>query len=442
MNYIDIYNKVKKINFPNDPRILYGLIAVAMFLVGLLVGAKFFSIETKPPLNVAVVQEAKVTALAPTVVLKSLTATVGKKDTLAKILQRNGLNVKDAQAILALKPAAVLKELPVGKKIVLNIENPQTDKKLKQLVYVIDDLNTLTVVLRDNRWQAEIKTIKPTVKLSYAAATIDGSLYTAANKRGISYAVATQLASMFSNKADFRKMQRGDHFAVLYKEYTVNGKKIRKDEVVAAELTHKKKTHRMVGFADHSGDINYYTPEGYNNKPPFMRYPLIYKRIGSRFSSKRFHPILSVVRPHWGVDFVAPLGTPVKATSNGKIAFAGFRNGHGRTVVIKNGIYKTLYAHLSSFADNIRPGSYVKQGQIIGYVGKSGLATGPHLHYEFLLNGVHHDPLEVKLPDGEMIAPKHRKQFFAWSKKMLAQLDLYGKQDRIFAMNKVGEKNS
>ena len=436
MNYIDIYNKVKKINFPSDPRILYGLIAIAMFLVGLLVGARFFSIETKTLTNVVVKQEAEVTAAEPKIVTKSLTATVGKKDTLAKILQRNGLSVKDAKAILALKQAAVLKELPVGKKIVLTLENPQTDKKLKQLVYAIDDLNTLTVVLRDNGWQAQIKTIKPTVKLSYAAANIGGSLYTAASKHGVSYAVAAQLANIFSNKADFRKMQRGDRFAVLYKEYTVNGKKIRKDEVVAAEITHKKKTHRMVGFADQNGDINYYTPEGYNNKPPFMRYPLVYKRIGSRFNPRRLHPILSIVRPHWGVDFVAPLGTPIQAASNGKITFAGFRNGHGRTVVIKNGIYKTLYAHLSRFAGNIRSGGYVKQGQVIGYVGKSGLATGPHLHYEFLVNGVHQDPLKVKLPDGEMIAPKHRKQFFVWSKKMLAQLDLYGKQDRVFAMNK------
>ena len=428
-------------------------------MFGLIVGASFFSRDTSSShINIAIVEEdqsqaknkspsavidtGKVVASLSAAITKSLTATVGKKDNLANIFKRNGIDVKNAQAILALKQAAALRELPVGKKIILTIEKIRNDIKLKQLIYAIDDLNTLTIVSHNNGWQAQIKSIKPTVKLSYAAATIDGSLYTAASKKGISYKVVSQLANIFSSKADFRKMHRGDRFAVLYKEYTVDGKKVQKDEVVAAEITHKKQTHRMIGFTDSNGNTNYYTPEGYNNKPPLTRYPIVhYKRIASRFSPNRFHPILGVVRPHLGVDFVAPLGTPIQATGDGRVAFVGTRNGHGRTVIIKHGVYKTLYAHLSKFSENLRSGSYVKQGQIIGYVGRSGLATGHHLHYEIHINGVHRDPLKVKLPDGEMIAPEYRKKFFALSKQVLSQLDLYDKKYRVFAMNEVGEKN-
>jgi murein DD-endopeptidase MepM/ murein hydrolase activator NlpD len=155
----------------------------------------------------------------------------------------------------------------------------------------------------------------------------------------------------------------------------------------------------------------------------------------------RRHPILGYRRPHRGVDFVAAFGTPVRATCNARVSFVGFHGEHGRTIMIKHGAYKALYAHLSGFSSKVHEGGHVKQGQIIGFVGSSGLSSGPHLHYEFHVNGVHHDPLKVKLPEGEMIAPEYRKKFLALSKQMLLQLDLHNGGHNMFAMNKVIDTN-
>jgi len=476
LNYIaHAHNKIKKLwSHRRDPRVLYGL-SVVMFVFGLIIGANFFGKDnSSSQIEVAIIdqdaqpqdqlldqpqpasqeqesqqplvqdqpQASSVTTSQVSVPqhpvdnTKSFNATVRQKDTLTKIFKRNGLDIKDAKSILNLKQAKSLRQLRAGKKINLTTEKTKTGIKLKKLVYVINELDTLTVVAHNKGWSAKIKHIKPTVKLSYASATVRGSVYTAASKNGVPRKVVAQLANIFSKKANFKKMRAGDHFAVVYKELIANGKKIKDGEVVAAELVHNKKVHRMIAFTDPKGNTDYYTPNGYNSKAPFARCPLTsYDRIGSRFSLSRYHPILAFSRPHLGVDFVARSGTPIKATSNGKIEFVGTRGGYGRTVIIKKDIYKTLYAHLSRFAGDIHAGSYVKQGQVIGYVGASGLATGSHLHYEFHVNGVHRDPLSVKLPEGEMIAPEYRKQFFALSKRMLAQLDLHKSDRRMLAMN-------
>ena len=267
-----------------------------------------------------------------------MTVTVRHKDSLTRIFKRNGIDVKDAKAILALKRAKALRDLRAGKKIELTIEKVEKGTKLKQLVYAIDELDTLTVTSH-NGWHAQIKHIEPTVKISYAAATVHGSVYTAASKHGISHKIVAQLANIFSKKADLRKMHNGDSFAVLYKEYSVNGKIIKDGEVVAAEILQKGHLYRMIGFADSHGNMDYYNAEGYSSNPPFSRLPITnYTRIGDRFSYNRYHPILQYTRAHLGVDFTAPFGTPIKATSNGKIEFVGRHGGHGNTVIIRRGI--------------------------------------------------------------------------------------------------------
>jgi murein DD-endopeptidase MepM/ murein hydrolase activator NlpD len=477
----NIYRKAKDARFHRDPRVVYCLVAMLMFVAGLFVGADFSKKDSSvvptpvvidqpqsqeqlqfqpqsqvqiqsqipfqdPPLPVT---NSKVAAPSlPVDNTKLLTVTVRNKDNLAKIFKRNGIDVKDAQSILALKQAKALRDLRVGKKMTLTIEKLAIERaktknkastKLKRLVYVIDELNTLTVIFRHG-WHAQIKHIEPTVKLSYASAIVQGSVYAAANKKKIPQKIVAQLSNIFSKKADFKKMRKGDSFAVFYKEYAVNGKIIKEGEVVAAEISHGGQLHRMIAFTDPRGNTDYYTPQGYNSNPPFARLPIKnYKHIGSRFSFNRRHPILGYTRPHLGVDFSAPHGTPIKATSSGRIEFVGNKDGHGRKIIIQRGIYKTLYAHLSSFANNIRPGSYVSKGETIGYVGQSGLATGPHLHYEFHINGTPHDPLKVKLPEGEMILPEYRKKFFALAKNMLAQLDMHRNDRRMLAINEVYE---
>jgi len=472
-----MYRRAKDAGFHRDPRVIYCLIAMLMFVVGLFVGANCFKKDsTNPQVAVASapavvgqpqsqaqtqVQAQTQTSTPPTVTnqaaasslpisnTKSVIVTVRHKDSLAKIFKRNGIDVKDAKAILALKQAKALRNLRAEKKISLTIEKTEAEAKpnektkasikLKQLVYVIDELDTLTVIY-SHGWRAQIKHVEPTVKLSYAAAIVQGSVYTAASKKGISRKIIAQLSSIFSKKADFKRMRRGDSLAVLYKDYMVNGRKYKEGEVVAAEISHGGQLHRMIAFTDPKGITDYYTPQGYNSNPPFARLPVEnYSHIGSRFSFNRYHPILGYSRPHLGVDFSAPHGTPIKATSNGRVEFVGNKDGYGRKIIIQRGIYKTLYAHLSSFAHNIRAGSYVSKGEVIGYVGQSGLATGPHLHYEFHINGTPHDPLNVKLPEGTMIPPEYRKKFFALAKNMLARLDMHRNDNRMLAMNEISE---
>lgn len=183
--------------------------------------------------------------------------------------------------------------------------------------------------------------------------------------------------------------------------------------------------HQAVRYTDDQGRTDYYDPKGRSMRKDFLRTPVDFSRISSRFSTGRKHPILNKIRAHKGVDYAAPRGTPVKATGNGKIVLRGKKGGYGNTVVIQHGSqYSTLYAHLSRYASGLKTGSRVQQGQIIGYVGSSGLATGPHLHYEFHVNGTHRNPLTVKLPDAAPLPKQFREKFKLESENLLAQLEL------------------
>lgn len=416
-----------------------------------------------------------VVATAPAVSQKTISVSIRSSDSLEKIFKRNGIDTKSASAILGLKQASLLNNLHAGKKLSLKIEkiikpalvpvalppaksassknkNKKKDKtkkikntnqasyKLIELVYIADELNAITVTAHGNSWQVKLKHIEPTVKLSYVSAIIDGSVYSAASKKGISRKVVAQLSSMFNKKADIGKMRKGDRFALCCKEYFIGNKKIKDGEVLAAEIMHNGKLQRMVSFTDPKGNKDYYTPEGYNSNPPFIRIPVSYKNIGSRFGM-RTHPILGYTRMHKGVDFSASHGTPVQAACSGVVEFAGRSGGHGLMITLKKGAYSALYAHLSKLAGHVRSGSYVKKGETIGYVGATGLATGSHLHYEIHVNGVHRDPLTVKLPEGEMIAAEYRKSFFTQARKALAQLDMHrNSSSHMVAMNDSDDK--
>lgn len=370
----------------------------------------------------------------PKDVPKTLIFTVRSKDNLGRILKRSGLDVKIAASVLKFKQARVLKGLHAGKKISLTLDPTKT--KLQELTYEINDLDTLIVTAKNDIWHVKTKHIEPTVNTKYASATIKGSIYTAGKNAGVPSKLMPQLVSAFSNKVNVNKLRSGDSFALFYKEHTVNGKKIGDNQIAAAELRHDGQLHRVIGFTDPHGRTNFYTPDGHSVEPSFIRYPVTnFKYIGSRFSVARHHPLLDIIRAHRGVDFTADRGTPVRATCNGRVTYVGRHGGHGKTIIMERGPYTTLFAHLSKYSDVIFPGKHVKRGDVIGYVGSSGLATGPHLHYEFHINGVPHDPLKVKLPAGEMIAAEYRGRFFAQSKKLVAQLELHRKNHRMFAMN-------
>jgi len=391
------------------------------------------------------------TANLPTNITEKV-VTIGKADSLQIVFKRLHLSQNDAKKILALTNAKDLRNMSVGQKIAISLSDSKmlpmskpdkskkkqsqqsllSTKQLEKIVYAINLTDTL-VVSKDshnnNLFQAKVHHIEPIRRLEYVALTANksSSIHTAAKESGISRKLVAQLINIFQDKINLEKSFRtGDTVALLYENQYLNNKKINSGTVVAVEYTHAGKIDRALAFTDQHGRTSYYTPDGYALQSPFIRYPLKFKCISSPFSLHRIHPVYKTISAHTGVDLSASYGQPIKATSDGVISFIGSNGSYGRTIEIKyNEKYSTLYAHLSGFAKNLKNGDRVKQGQLIGYVGNSGMATGTHLHYEFHVNNVPHDPVKVKFPNGGMIAKAHRAQFLAQQKQWLAKLNFY-----------------
>lgn len=272
---------------------------------------------------------------------------------------------------------------------------------------------------------SRLDTISLTARTRQAHGTITSTLYAAARASGLSHAVVSALAGVFAWDMDLsRDLRRGDRFRVVYEELYLDGRKVRDGDVLAAELNSHGQRLRAVRYLDPAGRLGYFTPEGHSVQKAFLRSPVEFARISSRFSLARRHPVLHRVRAHRGVDYAAPPGTPVHATADGTVRLAGSKGGYGRTVVLTHGGQRrTLYAHLSRFARGLARGSRVAQGQVIGYVGSSGLATGPHLHYEFQVNGVHRDPVTVALPQGNPVPARWRAHFEQHTAALAARLE-------------------
>ena len=204
----------------------------------------------------------------------------------------------------------------------------------------------------------------------------------------------------------------------------LDGEKIGNGPIIAAELSANRTLLRAVRYVDEENHVEYYAPDGDGVKGSFLRTPLKFGRVTSKFTGKRLHPIKKTWRAHKGVDYGAPRGTPILATGDGVVRHAGNKGSYGKTVIIRHGgKYDTLYAHMSKTAKGIRKGTRVKQGQVIGYVGSTGLATGPHLHYEFRIHGVHKNPLTVELPKSESIAEQYKPEFLRIAKVWTDRLD-------------------
>lgn len=219
-------------------------------------------------------------------------------------------------------------------------------------------------------------------------------------------------------------IREGDEFEVIYEEKVVNGKRVGTGNILSARFTNRGKTYTAVRYTSKQGTTSYYSADGESMRKAFIRTPVDFARISSRFSTGRKHPILNKIRAHKGVDYAAPRGTPIKAAGDGRVTLAGRNGGYGNTVIIQHGQrYRTLYAHMQGFAKGIRNGTNVKQGQIIGYIGTTGLSTGPHLHYEFQVNGVHVDPLSQKLPMADPIAASEKQRFMQLSKPLMARMN-------------------
>ena len=348
---------------------------------------------------------------------------VANGDTLSTVFAKVGLSPAVMHAVLASSPdAKQLSRLKIGQ----TLEFQLTEQgELASLRSKLNSLETLALEQTPKGYVFKKEQVKPEVSTVYARGEIDSSLFLAAKRAGLSHNLTMDLANVFGYDIDFAlDIRKGDSFEVIYEEKTVEGQRVGTGNILAARFTNRGKTYSAVRYTSKDGTTSYYNADGTSMRKAFIRTPVDFARISSRFSNGRKHPILNKIRAHKGVDYAAPHGTPIKSAGDGKVLLAGRKGGYGNTVIIQHGQrYRTLYAHMQGFAKGVRNGSTVKQGQIIGYIGTTGLSTGPHLHYEFQVNGVHVDPLSQKLPMADPIAASEKQRFMQLSKPLMARMD-------------------
>ena len=348
---------------------------------------------------------------------------IQRGDTVASLLAR--LQVNDPEALQLLRnnqQAKALRQLVPGKTL---RAITAADGKLVSLRYLNGgnllslDRNDTGYIIKEEPAQLERRTLMK-------SAEIRNSLFGATDAAGLSDAIATQIADIFSTDIDFhRDLRKGDRFSVVYEVFYHRGEPVRSGRVLAAEFVNQGKAYRSVYFEYAESQGGYYTPDGKNLRKQFLRSPLEFSRITSGFTNARFHPVLQAWRAHKGIDYGAPTGTRVKASGDGVVEFAGRQGGYGNVVTLRHqSKYTTWYGHLSGFAKGLHRGKRVAQGEVIGYVGATGLATGPHLHYEFRINGVHENPLRVAMPAAPPITPEQTQRFDQMAKTYAQRLEL------------------
>jgi murein DD-endopeptidase MepM/ murein hydrolase activator NlpD len=349
---------------------------------------------------------------------------IRRGDTIGSVLARLAVDDPEAIAFLHTDPAArPLYQLRPGK--ALRVETDEAGR-LESLRFVAANGDLLSIERHDDGFAAASSAAPVEVRWNMAAGEIASSLFAAADANNLPDAVTLQLTDVFGGDIDFyHDLRRGDRFAVVYEMRYLDGEPVGAGRIVAAEFAHGGNVLRAFLWRDESGAESYFTEDGAALRKAFLRSPVEFSRVSSGFSSARFHPILHTWRAHKGIDYPAPVGTPVRATANGRIVFAGTQNGYGNVVQVQHrGQFSTLYAHLSRFPPQLKPGTRVMQGDVIGYVGQSGWATGPHLHYEFRVANDPRDPLTVALPNGEPLSPASRSAFAEGILPATAQLAL------------------
>ncbi len=348
---------------------------------------------------------------------------VKRGDTLEVLFRRNGLSLTDLAAMVALPDASgALKLLKPGDRL----EIAHRDGQVLSLRRELDDIKVLSIARQESGFAANTIEREVDIRTTAAHGEIRSSLFEAGNDAGIGDRTTMDMAGIFEWDIDFiQDVREGDTFTVIYEELWRDGVKLRDGEIVAAEFVNQGKSFRAARFRDATGRAGYFTPEGRSVRKAFIRAPLNFTRISSNFNPSRRHPVLNTIRAHRGVDYAAPSGTPIRAAGSGKVLFRGVQGGYGNTIVLQHGSnITTLYGHLSRFG-NARAGARVDQGDVIGYVGSSGLATGPHLHYEYRVNGAHRNPRTVTLPPADPIPAEQQTAFKAATEPLWRQLDGY-----------------
>jgi murein DD-endopeptidase MepM/ murein hydrolase activator NlpD len=368
------------------------------------------------------IPEETIVAAPPEKEGEQLLLTVKSGDSLDRLFRRSNLSLVDLTMLMRQDlTRKYLRLLKPGDEI----EIRHLDGKVLELTREIDLFSALTVTREADTFVAQTHLYDIHPKQTEASGRISSSLFLAAAEAGISDRTIMNMAGMFAWDIDFvLDIREGDEFIIIYEELWRDGELLTEGEILAAEFINQGKSYRALRYTSPDGETNYFTPEGENVRKAFLRAPLNFARISSNFNPRRRHPKLNTIRAHQGVDYAAARGTAIKAAGNGKIIFRGVKGGYGNTIILQHGDnITTLYAHLNGFSRDYRNGAKVQQGNTIGFVGATGLATGPHLHYEYRKNGVHMNPRTVNLPDAEPIDPALRASFLENTESLLLKLE-------------------
>jgi len=372
-------------------------------------------------LDVKDVKEEVKTEQQKTETSREISGTIKKGETFFELFKRYGLDIAE---LFKIREAAAdvhrLRKVRLGQpyKIVVNADN-----EVDSLSYYIDDDNILNITRGNGEFSAEKILIEYEKRINHISGVIKDDLVSSVGEGREKLMLALQLSDIFAWDIDFTSdLRENDTFKIVVEGLYLDGEFKKFGNILSAEFNNNDKIHHAYRF-EHNGKAGYYDADGKSLKKAFLKAPLNFRRISSYYSGRRLHPILKVYRPHHGLDYSAPVGTPVSALGDGKVIFAGHKGGYGKLVIIRhrNG-YDTYYGHLARIAKNIRIGKIVKQGQGIGNVGNSGLSTGPHLHFEVRFNNKHVNPLSVKLPRGESVPKKLIAEFKTFKSQMDTQL--------------------
>ncbi|MGX5914960.1 peptidoglycan DD-metalloendopeptidase family protein [Aliidiomarina sp. Khilg15.8] len=338
-------------------------------------------------------------------------------DSMARIFQRVGFSAQELYRVTQAEDADKLRRIHPGNTLRFGRDE---EGQLAQIAFEVDPLETLLITRNDDgTFYSELDVKEVEVRLAFANATISSSFWNAGVQAGLTQGQIMSLAELFGWDVDFvLDIRPGDHFSVLYEERFIDGSYVGSGRIVAAEFNNQGDSFQAVRH----DNGNYYTPEGRSMRQAFLRAPVSFNRVSSEFNPRRTHPVTGRVRPHNGIDYAAATGTPVMAAGDGRVVRSGYNNLNGNYVFVQHGErYTTKYLHLNS--RKVKQGARVKQGQTIGTVGATGRVTGPHLHYEFLVDGIHRNPRTVDLPTAESLPSSEMPAFTAVAEQYLAKLE-------------------
>ncbi|MDI9819784.1 MULTISPECIES: peptidoglycan DD-metalloendopeptidase family protein [unclassified Legionella] len=345
-------------------------------------------------------------------------------DSLAILFKRLGLSAQNLQTIMQDIPQTkALTNLKPNQQLQLLIKQ----QTLEKMIVPFTSMQNLVIYREADHYKSKINSRKMDSHNHYVTATIQGSLYGTAKRNNIPNKLIQQMTEIFTWDINFAKdVRAGDRFTIIYKAFYIDDKLVGTGDIVAVSYKNRERTYQAIHYTNKAGHSEYYSPEGTSLKKAFDRYPLRFSHISSTFSLGRYHPILHYKRAHKGVDLAAPIGTPIRATGSGRIEIIGRQSGYGNMIKINhNNTYSTVYGHMLRFQKGLAKGDLVKRGEIIGYVGQTGLATGPHCHYEFHINRQPKNPTTVSLPRGFPIPVKEMVAFKANAATLLSQLKLF-----------------